>query len=63
MSDELDNVSGADVIHELRRRNPESESLGLLDDALLYTSTPEQIDEKILAGRNKSNDYEEEQSL
>ena len=63
MSDELENVCGADVIHELRRRNPESESLSLLDDALLYTSTPEQTDEKIMAGRNKSNDYEEEQSM
>lgn len=63
MSDELDNVSGAEVVHELSRRHPESETLGLLDDALLYTSTPEQTDEKILAGRGKANDYEEEQSL
>lgn len=63
MSDELDNVSGAEIVHELSRRHPESEALGLLDDALLYTSTPEQTDEKILAGRGKSNDYEEEQSL
>lgn len=63
MSDELENVSGAEVVNELRRRHPESESLNLLADSLLYTSTPEQTDEKILAGRNKSNDYEEEQSL
>lgn len=63
MSDELENVSGAEVVHELRRRHPESESLSLFDDALLFTNTPEQTDENILAGRKKSNDYEEEQSL